>query len=160
MRLNHHPDRGVDGDCASRSATDYYATDWGVVDPSGDLSKIASVKDIKEAICKYGSVAASLWATDLFIRDYTNGIYFEFESDYVNPKANHAVSLIGWDDDLGAWLLKNSWGTDWGEDGFGWIKYNSNNIGIRATWVMAKKTRNPREPILNNKIDINKLRKQ
>lgn len=146
------PDKGVDGNCAGRSpATDYYATDWGVVDPSGDISKIASVEDIKAAICKYGSVAASLKPTELF-QNYTNGVFFEFESNYEKPVSGHAILLVGWDDDKDAWLLKNSWGTDWGEDGYGWIKYNSNNIGIRATWVIAKKTRNPREPILNKKV--------
>ena len=53
---------------------------------------------------------------------------------------NHAIALIGWDDTKGAWLLRNSWGTDWGMGGYMWIKYNSNNVGRRAAWVKAKKT--------------------
>jgi len=49
---------------------------------------------------------------------------------------NHAVLLVGWDDSMcngeGAWIIKNSWGTFWGDDGFGWIKYGSCNIGAAA----------------------------
>jgi cathepsin L len=48
---------------------------------------------------------------------------------------NHAVLLIGWDDEKQAWLIKNSWGEQWGEKGFAWIKYGSNNIGVFAAWV-------------------------
>ena len=43
--------------------------------------------------------------------------------------------LVGWDDNKQAWLIKNSWGKDWGEDGFGWVKYDSNNIGLFAAWI-------------------------
>jgi hypothetical protein len=58
---------------------------------------------------------------------------------------NHGVLLVGWDDYQGAWLIKNSWGTGWGdtcgygsERGYGWIKYNAENIGAGAAWVRAK----------------------
>lgn len=40
----------------------------------------------------------------------------------------HAVLIIGWDDEIGpngSFLVMNSWGKDWGEDGYGWIDYNS-----------------------------------
>ena len=52
---------------------------------------------------------------------------------------NHGVTLIGWDDTKGAWLVKNSWGTGWGESGYIWISYNCNNVGYAAAWVQAKK---------------------
>lgn len=134
-----YPDNGANGSCpAGTPATNYYAVAWGVVDPSGDISKIAPVDKIKEAICKYGPVAASVQATPLF-QNYANGTFFEFASNYSSPTSNHAILLVGWDDTKGAWLMKNSWGTGWGENGYMWIKYNSNNIGRRAAWVLAKK---------------------
>ncbi len=133
------PDAGVNQACSGGvPATNFYATDWGIVDPSGDISKIASVANIKSAICQYGPVAASVQVTTLF-QNYTNGVFYEFASNYGSPSSNHAILIVGWDDDKGAWLMKNSWGTDWGEDGYMWIKYNSNNIGRRAAWVIAKK---------------------
>ena len=48
--------------------------------------------------------------------------------------------LVGWDDKLGAWKIKNSWSTRWGQGGFGWIAYGSNNIGANAAWVQAQST--------------------
>lgn len=133
------PDMGAVGACPGGTpATQYYATDWGVVDPSGDVLKIASVASIKEAICKYGPVAASVNVTDAF-QDYTNGVFNEIPSNYASPTTNHAIVLCGWDDDKHAWLLKNSWGTDWGENGYMWIDYGTNNVGRRASWVIARK---------------------
>ncbi len=135
------PYTASNGPCAGNVDNKFDAVDWGVIHPSGDINKIAAVVDIKKAICQYGAVSASVNVTSSF-QNYTNGVYFGTTSDPNNPQTNHAIVLVGWDDAKGAWLLKNSWGTDWGENGYMWIKYNSNNVGRRAAWVRAKKVCN------------------
>ena len=70
--------------------------------------------------------------TNLF-QAYTTGVFNENASSNVN----HMVTLVGWDDDLQAWLIKNSWGEYWGENGYMWINYFSNKIGYGAAWVQA-----------------------
>jgi cathepsin K len=132
------PQTGNDAPCGGNVDNQYDAVDWGVIHPSGDIGKIASVADIKKAICEYGAVSASVNVTGSF-QNYAGGVYFGTTSNPNNPETNHAIVLVGWDDAKGAWLMKNSWGTDWGEDGYMWIKYNSNNIGRRAAWIRATK---------------------
>ena len=39
--------------------------------------------------------------------------------------ANHAVILVGWNDDDGCWIVKNSWGPNWGEQGYARVKYGN-----------------------------------
>ena len=50
-----------------------------------------------------------------------------------NDPINHAVLIIGWNDDMcdgqGAWIVKNSWGPNWGDHGFFYIKYGSASFG-------------------------------
>jgi cathepsin K len=135
------PDNGASTPCVAPPASGPQLVDWGVIDPSGDINKIAPVAKIKEAICKYGPVACSMNATPLFQNFAGGGVFFEQASDYNNPVSNHAVMIIGWDDNKGAWLMRNSWGETWADGGYCWIKYNSNNIGKRAAWVLASKVK-------------------
>jgi C1A family cysteine protease len=50
------------------------------------------------------------------------------------------VVVVGYDNDLeigentGALLIRNSWGTDWGEDGYGWLPYKYVTTGLAVDW--------------------------
>jgi len=100
----------------------------------------ASKEQIKDALCRYGPVATTLEVTDKF-QAYTGGVFSDKpRSRYgVIPQINHAVIIVGWDDDKGAWRVRNSWGRNWGEDGYGWVKYEHNAIGWDTVWAVVKK---------------------
>lgn len=120
------------------TSTNYFAKSWKVLRSDGDITKIADVKTIKQAILKYGAVCASLYVNGDW-GSYTGGVLNGMPSNTTNPKTNHAILIIGWDDTKKAFLVKNSWGTDWGINGYCWVKYNNYNIGRRASVVVAQK---------------------
>ena len=88
---------------------------------------------IKEAIMKYGGVSTGIYWNS----GYKNG------SSYYCPSVkneNHAVVIVGWDDNYskdnfreipagnGAWIIKNSWGTNIGDDGYFYVSYYDDGI--------------------------------
>lgn len=111
-------------------AASYSAVAWGFVRPDAG---IPTVPAMKEALCRFGPLAVAVRATPLF-QAYHSGVF----NEQAPGPINHAVTLIGWDDGKQAWLMKNSWGTGWGESGYMWIHYGSNSIGYAAAWVQAK----------------------
>lgn len=84
---------------------------------------------IKEAILRYGAVATGIYYSGLYLLG--NSYYYY---DTIMP-SNHAVAIVGWDDDYsrfnfnhvpegdGAFIVKNSWGTDWGDEGYFYVSY-------------------------------------
>jgi len=138
-----YPDTG-DSKKAEAPKPLYHANSWGYVG-GADLAKIPKDLALKEALCRYGPLAVTLYASLPSFGGYTRGVYSgEFKTgnavvgaDGVKRVVDHAVLLVGWDDGKQAWLIKNSWGLGWGEKGYMWIRYGSNNIGYGAAWVVA-----------------------
>ena len=104
------------------------AVAWDYVNYPPD--KLPSVKQLKEALLEHGPLAVLVHIDEPF-QAYKGGVFNEH-----NPyDVNHAVLLLGWDDGKKAWLLLNSWGTQWGEGGYMWIAWGSNKVGKYAAWI-------------------------
>ncbi len=125
--------------CRRHSEVKYKIAAWGYVKRDGG---IPGQKEMKEALCKYGPVAAAMKVTPVF-QAYKSGVFDEhcdIDPGRGERDVNHAVTIVGWDDSKKAWHVKNSWGTQWGDDGYVWIEYGSNNIGYGAAWIVVERS--------------------
>jgi hypothetical protein len=93
-----------------------------------------TVTSIKTHLMTNGPIAVGFTVYNDFSY-YSGGCYEHSGTDPVN----HGVLIAGWDDSMcggyGAWHIKNSWGTGWGESGYAWIKYGTCRIGEGAAIV-------------------------
>jgi C1A family cysteine protease len=139
----------------------FKVVDYGVL-PNEPGKDHASVLDIKNAILEHGAVTAAFWADSLvFAQIFSKvggGVYEEQEplytpENYTPKPKGHEIAIIGWDDNDQCWIIKNSWGTGWGDSGFGRIKYGTSNIGSDATWVEVEKITT--RPVPTNNLPVN-----
>ncbi|MGZ3769287.1 MAG: C1 family peptidase [Bdellovibrio sp.] len=62
---------------------------------------------------------------------YAGGVYHHTTGDVLG---GHAVSIVGYDDDKQAFIIRNSWGTAWGEKGFAYVGYGDDSGVGEETW--------------------------
>ena len=117
---------------------------------------------LKEAIIKYGAVGITYYA-EQSTPEYNPATGAQYGN--VNKGVNHGVTLIGWDDNYsasnflitppgdGAWIFKNSWGRDQGNDGYYYASYYDVNFATHIESV-AFVLENAVEYNMNYQMDI------
>jgi C1A family cysteine protease len=81
--------------------------------------------ELADALVQYGPIPVAVDASSTRFHRYSGGV---LTSRDCNQEPNHAVLLTGYTPKY--WIVKNSWGTDWGEEGFARIARNKDVCGI------------------------------
>ncbi|MCU0612175.1 MAG: lectin like domain-containing protein, partial [Candidatus Eisenbacteria bacterium] len=122
--------RDIDGQ-SFEEASDRWETGYHLYVPrdiewytAGD--DLSNINTIKYAVMEHGVMGTCMCHGSGFM----SGDFIQYQPPGSNLDPNHAVAIVGWDDAKitpapgpGAWLCKNSWGTEWGNEGFFWISY-------------------------------------
>jgi len=123
-----YPYKAKDSKCAFKKAA-VGAEDTGFVDlPAGDEEAM------KVAVATQGPLSVALDASHRSFQLYKTGVYYE---PSCNPEnLDHGVLVVGYgtdEDDGDYWLVKNSWGEKWGEQGYIRVARNrDNHCGIAS----------------------------
>lgn len=121
----------ADGSCISGLTPVAYVADARFV-PN-------DINTIKQAILDYGGLYTNMYYDDLYYNSSDKTYFYSGSSG-----TNHAITLAGWDDNkstaggTGAWIIKNSWGTSWGENGFFFISYNDTKINTSVGFFPSR----------------------
>ena len=118
-----------------------------------DRANSTDNNNIKSALMTYGSVYTSMYYNGLYSNNTNAAYYFNGSA---NP--NHAVGIVGWDDHYskynfttdftpvppgdGAFIVKNSWGTGFGQQGYFYISYYDKYVGLSNAIFEAESGQN------------------
>jgi hypothetical protein len=91
---------------------------------------------LKLLVSTYGAAVSYIYASDSAFGNYANGVF----SGCTSTKINHAVLVVGYGTESGKdfWLVRNSWGTGWGANGFIKIQRGNGQCGIGGFCYAAK----------------------
>ena len=136
--LNAFKDHGVvDDNCFPYTAGDQVCnlcSGWeGRLTKITGWKKLTSIADMKDWISTKGPLAACYTVYNDFF-SYAGGIYRHVSGAVAG---GHCVSCVGYNDAQGYWIMKNSWGTGFGENGYFRIAYGECGIDSSMDTVDA-----------------------
>ena len=122
-----YPYQAGDQDCTG------LCSDWGsrLTTITGWL-EINSQPEMKAWLAERGPLVGTMKVYEDFTRYYRGGVYKYVAGAF---GGGHCICVIGYDDEAGCWIGKNSWGTNWGEQGFFRIAYGEVAIDS-AMWAV------------------------
>jgi len=121
-----YPYTAQDGTCASSQCS-----------PAGNVAQVIPIGSDESAtytaLGKYGPLSicadASSWS------NYQGGV---LTGDQCGSDVDHAIQLTGYSPDQGGyWIVRNSWGSDWGENGFIYLQYGQNTCDMTSETTAA-----------------------
>lgn len=124
-----------------------------------DISDNTKVMKVKKSLSEKLPVVIGMFI-------YDNFMWMRHANDTWNStkrtsfKGGHAMVVVGYDDDRQAFELMNSWGTDWGEDGFLWVKYKDFNKFVMSAYEIHYTKAAEEEIAENDKVDVKPPKKK
>jgi cathepsin X len=130
------------GPCAEvRKYTSWKAKEYG---------RVKGALNMKKELWARGPLACAIAADDKFYFGYKGGIY----STTTKAESDHVITVVGWgktDEGQEFWIVRNSWGSHWGENGFFRIEMHKNNLRLEqdCVWAIPSFTKSHGDIILN-----------
>ena len=136
MLDSDYPYTGTKGTCKSDKSkyVDMSVTGYKKLGSSWSTWSAVDEDEIKEFLYETGPLAIALNAD--YLSYYTGGIVDYTSSQCPSSGINHAVTLVGYGTDessgMDYWIIKNSWGSDWGEYGYFRIRRGNGTCGVNC----------------------------
>lgn len=100
---------------------------------------VTTVDDLRKALANIGPISVSIDASHKSFSFYANGVYYEPKCRKDPDGLDHSVLAVGYGvlNGVPYWLVKNSWSTYWGNDGYVLMSQKDNNCGVatQGTYV-------------------------
>ena len=134
MLDSDYPYTGTKGTCKSDKTkyVDMTVTGYKKLGSSWSTWSAVDEDEVKEFLYETGPLAIALNADPL--QTYTSGILDLTSTKCPSSGINHAVTLVGYgtENSVAYWIVKNSWGTAWGEKGYFRIRRGNGTCGINC----------------------------
>lgn len=127
-----YPYTATNGNC-SNACQNWQLSTYKIVNYYGVSTNIDAIKN---ALVTYGPLVTTMRVFNDFF-SYSGGVYLHVSGNFAG---NHAILIVGYDDNNQCFIVKNSWGTWWGEAGYFRIAYSQIACSLNTDVCFAQGT--------------------